>query len=74
MDTSDDKNMLMRKLAFYEFGWRNFLYLMFESLSIHCKNDMLFWNSKVKLSIEKIKAEKVRLLRALSKSSTGSSD
>ena len=47
---------------------------MFESLSIHCKNDMLFWNSKVKLSIEKIKAEKVRLLRALSKSSTGSSD
>ena len=29
MDTSDDKDMLMRKLAIYEFGCRNILYLMF---------------------------------------------
>ena len=34
MDTSDDKDMLMRKLATYEFGCKNTLYLMFESLSI----------------------------------------
>ena len=36
MGTSDDKDMLMRKLAIYEFGCRNILYLMFESLSIYC--------------------------------------
>ena len=38
MDTSDDKNILMRKLAIYEFGCRSILYLMFEleSLSIYC--------------------------------------
>ena len=28
--------MLMRKWAIYEFGCRNILYLMFESLSIYC--------------------------------------
>ena len=28
--------MLVRKLAIYEFGCRNILYLMFESLSIYC--------------------------------------
>ena len=28
--TSDNKNMLMTKLAIYEFGCRNILYLMFE--------------------------------------------
>ena len=40
MDSSDDKDTLMRKLAIYEFGqWfecRNILYLMFELLSIYC--------------------------------------
>ena len=36
MDTSDDKDMLMRKLAIYEFGRRNILYFMFESLFISC--------------------------------------
>ena len=35
MATLDDKDMLMRKLAIYEFGCRNNLYLMFESLSIY---------------------------------------
>ena len=30
IDTSDNKNMLMIKLAIYEFGCRNILYLMFE--------------------------------------------
>ena len=34
MDTSYDKNMVMRKLALYDSGCRNILYLMFESLSI----------------------------------------
>ena len=34
MDTSDDRDMLMRKLAIYEFGCRNIFYLKFESLSI----------------------------------------
>ena len=33
MDTSDDKVMRMRKLAIYEFGCRNILYLMLLS---HC--------------------------------------
>ena len=33
MDTSDDKDMLMRQLAIFEFGCRNTLYLLFESLS-----------------------------------------
>ena len=56
--------MLIRKLAIYEFWCRNILYLMLESLSIHCPNQkrfvetMLFWNSKAKLPIEKIKARK----------------
>ena len=36
MDTSDDKDMLMRKLAIYKFGCRNISYLMFEPLSIYC--------------------------------------
>ena len=36
MDTPDDKDMLMRKLTIYEFGCRNILHLMFESLSIYC--------------------------------------
>ena len=36
MGTSDDKDVLTRKLAVYEFGCRNILYLMFESLSIYC--------------------------------------
>ena len=35
MDTLGDKDMLMRKLVIYEFGCRNILYLMFESLSIY---------------------------------------
>ena len=35
MGTSDDKDMLMRKLVIYEFGCRNILHLMFESLSIY---------------------------------------
>ena len=34
MDTPDDKDMLMRQLAIYEFGSRNILYLMFESMFI----------------------------------------
>ena len=56
--------MLVRKLAIYEFWCRNILYLMLESSSIHCPNQkrfvetMLFWNSKAKLLIEKIKARK----------------
>ena len=64
MDTSDVKDMLIRKLAIYEFWCRNILYLMLESLSIHCPiqkrfvETMLFWNSKAKLRIEKIKARK----------------
>ena len=36
MDTSDDKDMLMRKLVIYECGCRNILYLMLESSSIFC--------------------------------------
>ena len=36
MDTSDDKDMLMRQLAIFEFGCRNILYLLFESLYIYC--------------------------------------
>ena len=36
MDTPDDKDMLMRKLAIYEFACRYILYLIFESLSIYC--------------------------------------
>ena len=39
MDTSDDKDVLMRKLAIYEFeqwfGSRNISYLMFELLSMY---------------------------------------
>ena len=35
MNTSDDKDMLMRKFAIYEFGCRNILFFMFESLSIY---------------------------------------
>ena len=31
MDTLDDKDMLTSKLAIYEFGCKNILYLMFES-------------------------------------------
>ena len=34
MDISCDKDMLMRKLAIYEFGCRN-IFFMFESLSIY---------------------------------------
>ena len=36
MGTLDDKDMLTRKSAFYKFGCRNILYLMFELLSICC--------------------------------------
>ena len=36
MDTSDDKDMLMRKLAIYKFECRNISYIMFEQLSIYC--------------------------------------
>ena len=36
MDTSDDKDMLMRQLAIFESGCRNILYLLFESLYIYC--------------------------------------
>ena len=43
MNMSDDKDMLMRKLATYEFGCRNNLYLMFELLSLFsnslCSNE-----------------------------------
>ena len=35
MDSSDDKDMPIRKLAIYEFGCRDILYLMFESLTIY---------------------------------------
>ena len=35
MDTSDKKDMLMKKSASYEFGCGNILYFMFKSLSIH---------------------------------------
>ena len=35
MDTSDHGDMLMGKLAIYEFGCRNILYLMFESLPFY---------------------------------------
>ena len=38
MDTVDDKDMLIRKLAFYELGCGNVLCLMFESCSICCLN------------------------------------
>ena len=64
MDTSDVKDILIRKLAIYDFWCRNILYLMLESLSIYCPNQkrfvetMLFWNSKAKLPIDKIKARK----------------
>ena len=36
MDMLDDKDMLMRKSAIYEFGCRNIIYLMLESLPIYC--------------------------------------
>ena len=52
--SSDDKDMLVKKLATYEFGCRNILYLIFESLSIYCLNQ----KRKAKHPIEKIKAEK----------------
>ena len=35
MNTSHDKDILMRKSASYEFGCTNILYLMFELLSIY---------------------------------------
>ena len=35
MDTSDHRDMLMGKLAIYEFGCRNILYLMFDSLPFY---------------------------------------
>ena len=65
MDTSDDKGMLMRKLAICELGCRNILYLMFESLSIYCLYQKRLVETiccseieKAKHSIEKCKAEK----------------
>ena len=65
MDMPYGKDKLMRKLAIYEFGCRNILYLMltrhFYLLSILEKvsrNDMLFWNSKAKHPTEKTKAQK----------------
>ena len=65
MDTSDDKGMLMRKLAFYELGCRNILYLIFESLSIYCLYQKRLVETiccseieKAEHSIEKCKAEK----------------
>ena len=36
MDTTIDKNMLVRKLAIHELGCGSILYLMFELLSIYC--------------------------------------
>ena len=35
MDSPDDKDMPMRKLAIYEFVCRNILYLMFESFTTY---------------------------------------
>ena len=35
MGSSDDKDMLVRKLVVYYIGCRNIFYLMFESLSIY---------------------------------------
>ena len=59
MDTSDDKDMPMRKLVIYEFGCRNILYLTFESLSTYslvqerlvetiCYSEIVKPNSKAK--------------------------
>ena len=52
METSDDKDMLMRKLAMHKLGCRNILYWVIvylrpipEKIS---RNDMLLWNSEAK--------------------------
>ena len=67
MYTSDEKDMLMQKLAICEFGCRNILYLMFESFSIYFVyqksliETVLFWNCKAKYTILKIKAENEKI-------------
>ena len=71
MDTSDDKNILMRKLAIYEFGCRRILYLMFEleSLSIYCPyqkrfaETICYFESKAKHPIEKFKLEEEKAIK-----------
>ena len=66
MGTSDDKDMLMRKLGICEFGCRNILYLMFESLSIYCLYqkrlvETMFYSEIVKPNIllRKLKQRKI---------------
>ena len=58
---SDDKDMLMRKLAIYEFEC--ILYLMFESLTIYCLYqkrlvETLCYSEIVKPNILKLKQRK----------------
>ena len=48
MYTSDVEDMLMRKLAIYEFGFRNILQLMLESLSIFRLYQTIFYYEIVK--------------------------
>ena len=54
--------MLMRKLAIHEFGCRNILYLMFESLSIFCLYQSIpaktICYPEIVKKIDKIEAEK----------------
>ena len=66
--TLNDKDILMRKLAIYEFGCRNVSHVTFESLSIYYLYqkklvelvETMYYSEMVKqnILIEKIKAEK----------------
>ena len=61
MDTSDNKGMLMRKVAIFEFGCRETFYIFNGWVIVYLlpipekisRNDMLFWNIKAKHPIEK---------------------
>ena len=61
--------MLMRKWAIYEFGCRNILYLMFESLSIYC----LYQKKLVEITIFEIVKPYI-LLRKSSSIALGNKD
>ena len=63
--SSEDKDMLMKKLAIYEFGCRNILYLIFESLSIYYLNQKRVLQTicyseigKLKILLKKLKQRK----------------
>ena len=61
MDTSDNKGMLMRKVAIFEFGCRETFYIFNGWVIVYLlpipekisRNDMLFWNIKAKILLRK---------------------